>query len=140
VSILNGSRNSLSSEINVTPMIDVLLVLLIIFMVVLPHHFWGERAQIPVPADHLDPQPPEDAVVIHLHDSGRGSAPMLTINHEEVAWEALENKLREIYLTRMDRVAFLKGDPEIDFQYVANALDTAHHAGVDRVGLLGAKD
>jgi biopolymer transport protein TolR len=140
VSILNGSRNSLSSEINVTPMIDVLLVLLIIFMVVLPHHFWGERAEIPVPADRVDTTPPEPAIVIQLRDRGARSAPMLTVNQQEVAWDALEHKLREIYINRMDKAAFLKGDPEIDFQYVADALDTAHHAGVDRVGLLGAKD
>jgi biopolymer transport protein TolR len=140
MSMMNGSRESLSSDINVTPMIDVLLVLLIIFMVVLPHHFWGEEADIPMPAVQEKTHSPEDPVVIHLHDSGPHSAPTLTINRQEVAWADLDAKLRQALTGRIERVAFLKGDPEIDFQYVADAVDTAHHAGAARVGLLGAKD
>jgi biopolymer transport protein TolR len=140
MSMTFGSRNGLSSEINVTPMIDVLLVLLIIFMVVLPHHFWGERADIPLPADRVEMPPPEFAIVIQLHDSDQGSTPRLTINNEEVAWSNLDAKLREVYLKRVESVAVLKGDPEVDFRYVAQALDIAHHAGFDRVGLMGAKD
>src|SRR5262249_54908366 len=140
MSMGNGSRSGVSSEINVTPMIDVLLVLLIIFMVVLPHHVWGERADIPVPSDRRAAPPPEPAVVIQLHDRGLGKAPGLTINRDAVAWPDLDTKLHEIFARRIERVAFLQGDPEIDFQYVADALDTAHHAGVDRVALLGAKD
>jgi biopolymer transport protein ExbD len=140
MSMMNGSRSGLSSEINVTPMIDVLLVLLIIFMVILPHHFWGERADIPIPTDQVKPLPDETAIVIQLHDRGPHSQPSLTINQQEVAWPDLDTKLRAIFAHRVQQVAFFKGDPEIDFQYVADALDTAHHAGVDRVGLLGAKD
>lgn len=140
MSMMNGLRESLSSDINVTPMIDVLLVLLIIFMVVLPHRYWGEQADIPIPAESKDVQGPDDPVVIQLHDAGQHRVPTLTINHNDVAWPDLDAKLHDIFAGRGERVAFLKGDPEIDFQYVADALDTAHHAGVDRVGLLGAKD
>jgi biopolymer transport protein ExbD len=140
MSMMSGSRDGLSSEINVTPMIDVLLVLLIIFMVILPHHFWGERAEIPIPAEPVTPQTPETAVVIQLHDRGLHSMPGLTINEQEVAWRDLDTKLREIFAHRIQQVAFFKGDPEIDFQYVADVLDKAHHAGVDRVGLLSGKE
>jgi biopolymer transport protein ExbD len=140
MSMMNGSRESLSSDINVTPMIDVLLVLLIIFMVVLPHHFWGEQADIPIPAEQKDVQRPYEPVVIQLHDNGLHSQPAITINQQDVAWPDLDAKLHQVLAGRIDRVAFLKGDPEIDFQYVADAVDTAHHAGAERVGLLGAKD
>jgi biopolymer transport protein ExbD len=140
MSLLSGSRDGLSSEINVTPMIDVLLVLLIIFMVILPHHFWGERADIPSPTNETQPQGPDPTVVIQLHDRGLHSMPGLTINEQEVAWRDLDTQLREIFAHRVQQVAFFKGDPEIDFQYVADVLDTAHHAGVDRVGLLGGKE
>src|SRR5262245_23307204 len=126
MSMGSGSRSGVNSEINVTPMIDVLLVLLIIFMVILPHHVWGERALIAMPPDNPDPRP-EPAVVIQLHDRGPHSVPGLTINEQEVAWPDLDSKLRGIFARRIEQVAFLKGDPEIDFQYVAEALDTAHH-------------
>ena len=140
MSMMNGSRESLSSDINVTPMIDVLLVLLIIFMVVQPHHFMGEEADIPIPTKDVKAPPQDEPVVIQLHDGGQQSAPTISINHNDVAWPDLDSRLRQVLAGRVDRVAFVKGDPEIYFEYVAEAVDTAHHAGADRVGLLGAKD
>lgn len=78
--------------------------------------------------------------MIELGDNGLGNAPLIRINDDPIAWDSLESKLHDIYGTRMEKVAFLKGDPEIDFQYVAEVLDRAHHAGVDHVGLLVTKD
>lgn len=124
-----------SSEMNVTPLIDVLLVLLIIFMV-LPHNF-GEPAEIPQAKRNPTVPRPEVPVVIQLGDNGIGSVPIVKINHHQVAWDSLENKLQDIH---EGREVFLKGDPEIDFQYVAQVVDMAHHAGVDHVGLLGGSD
>jgi len=112
-------------------------VLLIIFMV-MPQQ-WGESADIPQPATE-QPVPEPPPVVIRLLDSGAGKAPSVEIDHHAVTWDALEAKLQDLLKARPNRTAFLKGDPEIDFQYVAEILDKAHHAGADRIGLMGAKD
>ncbi len=124
------------SEMNVTPLIDVLLVLLIIFMVLVHHR--GEQVEIPQPnSSTTQLSGPDDVIVVQLNDAGEGKPPAVSINRKEVVWEKLDSALREIYEKRKNKVVFLKGDPEIDFRYVAEAVDIAHHAGVDRVGLMG---
>ncbi len=134
-----ASRRSPSAEMNVTPLIDILLVLLIIFMTVLPHHYRGEKAEIPHSTDTVKPPSP-GTVVVELHDNGEGQRPTLTINQEEVSWQQLEPRLKEILLPRVERVAFMKGDPELDFEYVAQAVEIVHRAGAERVGLMGMRD
>jgi len=62
--------------------------------------------------------------------------PSVKINQEDVRWDELETRLARIYLTRVEKVAFIHGDADVDFQYVADVIDQAHHAGVQRVGLL----
>jgi len=126
--------NHLGSEMNVTPLIDVLLVLLIIFMVLV--HNRGEKVEIPQPSP-ISVSGPEPVVVLQLTDAGEGRSPAVTIDRKEVGWDKLDSALREIYEKRKEKAVYLKGDPEIDFQYVAEAVDIAHHAGVDRVGLMG---
>ncbi|HZI55710.1 MAG TPA: biopolymer transporter ExbD, partial [Verrucomicrobiae bacterium] len=79
-------------------------------------------------------------IVIQLKDAGGNKPPELKINQEPVTWEGLEARLRDVYKQREDRVAFVKGDPEVEFEYVAQAVDITHHAGADRIGLMGAKD
>jgi biopolymer transport protein TolR len=140
MSMMVGARSTQSSEINVTPLIDVLLVLLIIFMVILPEHKWGEKTLVPQPSAESMEKNPETPIVIQLKDIGDGQRPLLKINQEEVSWDALDSRLTAVFKLRVDRVAFVKGDPEVDFEYVAQAVDITHHAGADRIGLLGKKD
>jgi biopolymer transport protein TolR len=140
MSMVIGARGTRSSEINVTPLIDVLLVLLIIFMVILPEHKVGEKTLVPQPSVENTEKNPEAPIIIQLVDAGESARPKLKINQVEVGWDGLEARLREVYKLRVDRVAFVKGDPEVDFEYVAEAVDISHHAGADRIGLLGRKD
>ncbi|HET9837978.1 MAG TPA: biopolymer transporter ExbD [Candidatus Angelobacter sp.] len=137
MSMSTGARNGPAAEINVTPLIDVLLVLLIIFMVILPKHELGELAQIPLPNTQTPPVNPPEPIVIQLKDHGTGQRPDVAINQKQVAWDELEPQLAAIYRVRADRTAFVKGDPDIEFSFVAEALDISHRAGADRVGLLG---
>lgn len=140
MSMMVGARSTQSSEINVTPLIDVLLVLLIIFMVILPDHKWGEKTLVPQPSPTSVEKNPPTPIVIQLKDVGEGKRPLLRINQEEVSWDNLESRLAVVFKVQVDRVAFVKGDPEVDFEYVAQAVDITHHAGADRIGLLGKKD
>lgn len=109
-------------------------------MVIVPPRNLGEEADIPLPAKIDLPQPDrQETIVLQLHDLGAGKAPALKINQQEVSWDKLEVRLQGIFQGRSEKVAFVKGDPELDFQYVAQAIDISHHAGVKRVGLLGSK-
>jgi biopolymer transport protein TolR len=136
MSMILRAREDAGSEMNVTPLIDVLLVLLIIFMVLV--HNRGERVEIPRSnSDTIQLPGPDDVIVVELNDAGEGKPPAVSINRKEVEWNKLDSSLREIYEKRKNKVVFLKGDPQIDYQYVAEAVDIAHHAGVDRVGLMG---
>ncbi len=137
MSMMVGARGTRSCEINVTPLIDVLLVLLIIFMVVRPEVNQGEQTQIPQPTPENLTQNPSAPIVIQLKDVGESKRPDLQINTQAVRWDELEATLRAIYAKREDHTAFVKGDPDVEFEYVAQAVDITHHAGADRVGLLG---
>jgi len=137
--MLNGLRKSPEGEINITPMIDILLVLIIIFMV-LQQPSKGERVEIPQPSMQERQPPPVKQIVVHLHDNGFGKLPTLKINNDDASWEELEPRLQKILLTRSDRVVFVKGDPELEFEFVAQAVELTRTAGASRVGLLGLKD
>jgi biopolymer transport protein TolR len=112
-------------------------VLLIIFMVVRPEVNQGEQTQIPQPAPENLAQNPLAPIVIQLKDVGESKRPDLQINTQAVRWDELEATLRAIYEKREDHTTFIKGDPDVEFEYVAQAVDITHHAGADRVGLLG---
>jgi biopolymer transport protein TolR len=133
-----AGRGARGPEINVTPLIDVLLTLIIVFMVVVSmDKEQGETAQIPVP----DQKQPVEAsqsrtIIIQVVWTKENQAPAVKINQDEVRWEDLEPRLAEIYLKRAEKVVFVRGDADVDFQYVADVIDVAHHAGVQRVGLL----
>jgi biopolymer transport protein TolR len=125
-------------QINITPLIDVLLTLIIVFMVVVSmDKEEGEKAQIPQPDQKQTATESQSrTIVIQVVWTKGDQAPLVKINQESVRWEDLEARLAEIYLKRAEKVAFVRGDADVDFQYVAEVIDRAHHAGVDRVGLL----
>jgi biopolymer transport protein TolR len=135
-----GARKGPSAEINVTPLIDVLLVLLIIFMVILPQHSLGELAQIPLPSPDSPALNPPAPIIIELKDAGDGQRPALALNKEQINWEDLESRLAGIYRGRDERTGFVKGDPEVEFAFIAEVVDITHRAGADRIGLMGKKD
>lgn len=127
-------------QINVTPLIDVLLVLIIVFMVVVSmSKEKGLDAQIPQPSDKDRPAQVDSTIVIQVAWSQPNQPPVLKINQENVKWEDLQTRLHDIFKLRAERVAFVRGDDDIDFQYVADVIDLAHGAGVERVGLLTQK-
>ena len=132
-----ASGGSLRAEINITPMIDILLVLIIVFMVVVSmSNTKGLEAQIPQPATDKSSPEPERTIVIQVAWKGENQQPALKVNEESVTWDNLHNRLSQIFKERAERVAFVKGDDDLDFQYVADAIDIARSSGVERVGLL----
>ncbi len=126
------------AEINITPMIDVLLVLIIVFMVVVSmSEQKGLKAQIPQPpTDKTKATDPVRTVVIQVAWAKDQQAPVLKINEESVSWNNLHDRLFDIFKERAERVAFVKGDDDVDFQYVADAIAIARSSGVERIGLL----
>jgi len=123
------------AEMNVTPLIDVLLVIIIIFMVAVSlQKEKGVTADLPQAADQAAPQP-ERTIIVQVFETRPGER-ALKINEETVSWDALPDRLREIFIRRNERVAFVKGDKDLDFQVVAEVVDIVHHSGADRVGLI----
>lgn len=131
-----GSGGGPKSDINMTPMIDVLLVLIIIFMVITPLTPKGLEALVPQPPPPGQKQTLSDQrTVVIVIDANHH----MQINSEDTTEATMGDRLTEIFKTRAERVVFVKGDPSIDFSYVAKAIDIAHGAGIDKVGLMTAK-
>ena len=129
--IVGGSKSGTISEINVVPLIDVLLVLLVIFMII-PHRQTGLRAEIPRPAEPASVAIPDPGIVV-VQVLADGS---LEINQEPLGWDSLRSRLQDVFKLRADRIAFVRGDAIVEFQVVARVIDEMQAAGVSSVGLL----
>jgi biopolymer transport protein ExbD len=131
-----GGGGGYSSDINVTPMIDILLVLLIIFMVIVPVTPKGLDALVPQPPKTKEQPHDTDRTIVVQILYHAGGLPTYKINETDVAKAELLPKLSDIYANRAERVMFVKGEDKIDFRFVAEVIDIGRSAGVDHIGLM----
>jgi biopolymer transport protein TolR len=130
---MTGNKG-MASEINVTPMIDILLVLLIIFMVIVPAIPRGEAASVPQRSLNGGGTG-EGTIVLEVLKDG-DNALKFRINQQGVAQGELQARLTAIYANRAQRVLFLRGDDTLSFTQMAEVIDIGHAAGIDRIGLM----
>src|SRR6476620_3023849 len=129
---VGGGQSGPKADINMTPMIDVLLVLIIIFMVITPLTPKGLEALVPQPAQPNQQTDADQRTVVISINKDKS----MLINTEATDEARLGPRLEEIFKTRAERVIFVKGDPDLEFQVVAKVIDIAKGVGIDKVGLM----
>ena len=131
----SSSGGSMASP-NVVPLIDILLVLIIIFMVITPLTPKGLDTLVPQPSPNQqqNQELENKTVVVQVLKDGK-----LKINNEDTTWDGLGPRIEEVFKDRAEKVAFVKGDNDVEFRQVARAIDIMRGAGIDKVGLITAK-
>jgi biopolymer transport protein TolR len=133
---VGAGKGGAVAEMNVVPLIDILLVLLIIFMVITPLTPKGMDTLVPQPSPNKEQSQEinDKTVVVQVAMNGK-----LKINSEDSSWEGLGPRLEQIFKERAEKVAFIKGENDVQFMEVARAIDIMRGAGIDKVGLITAK-
>jgi biopolymer transport protein TolR len=131
--IIVGGKRGLTADMNVVPLIDILLVMLVIFMII-PHNQTGLDAWLPQPAGpNFESPHTEGVIVVQVRQDGS-----LQINEEPVSWDRLSARLEEVYKQKAQRIAFIKGDAPVEFATVAKVVDVMRQLDLS-VGLLTPK-
>ncbi len=136
---VGDNKGGAIAEMNVVPLIDILLVLLIIFMVITPLTPKGLDTLVPQPNPNQQQNQELENKTVVVQVLKTGLQTTLKINQEDASWGTLGPRLEVIFKERAEKIAFVKGDNDVLFQEVARAIDVMRSAGIDKVGLITAK-
>jgi biopolymer transport protein TolR len=127
-----GGSGNMRSEINVTPLVDVVLVLLIIFMVITPVVQMGYLVKVPPKAPaNLPPSAVQDQIVLRL-----ATGPRVLINKEEMSMEQFPNRIREVLRGNTSKMVFFAGGRDVDYETTMKFLDLARASGAKNIGII----